>query len=161
MSNSFPASGYEGRPDWNDLLIDFGASLFFDGISIEETKARVRGQLCYLAMPFEDISTFQRLASLTNLLSWRVRLAPEIMCLSPNSLAGICSLDRGLNADQKAHASARRAMSLQVFRATGPVIIPPVAGWEDSQELYQIAGSALSAQRPVFALKEGVIDGQL
>lgn len=154
MQKRFPAPGYDGPPDWNDLGRDFTSSMFFDGISIKDLKKRIVADLCFLALPYRDHGPCQRNEMSAAAVRWSRRLLPEVSTFSPIAIASSCRLHIPGPAEPDGEAALWPRLCAKVYTWTGPVIIPPVPGWEDSQELYQIAGTALCAQRPVFVIKE-------
>ena len=148
----FPAHGYAGSPDWNDLLRDFGPSMFFDGISIADLIERLAGQTAFLAVPYQEQSRAGREKVAAEATLLEIALFGEVVCHCPAAFAERILRHRGTGDNPADHPKVWRDICERLFIATGPVIIPPVHGWEESQELYQIAGTALSALRPVFVL---------
>ena len=150
----FPAQGYDGAPDWRDLRFDFCGLGGFQELPAAEVKRHAAGRLALLAVPYFGL-TRGREAAADQARNWQAQLLPEISCLSP-ALDVQLMLDCGEPiGDLADDAAAWGAFVRRYFRFCEAVIIPPIEGWDQARDVYQIAATALSVNIPFFLIKEG------
>ena len=151
----YPVRDYSGPPDWNDLGVDFaGSGLLFFRLSVAELKRRARGRVCFLAVPYAELTTGRALVA-GQAAEWRAHLLPDVVAVSP-----AVDSETLLEAGRASVSAANNAvwwvdMTRMYLNASEAVIIPPIDSWESSREVYQIAEAALAVNRPVYVIEGG------
>ncbi|UWQ77374.1 hypothetical protein [Leisingera sp. M658] len=149
-----PARGYEGAPDWDDLRRDFcGLGGLLD-MPADELKRRAAGRLAMLAVPYAGLNLGRELAA-DQAANWKAQLLPEIVSISP-VLDAQLMLDCGVRSSALADAGDDwRALVRNHLRLCDVVIIPPIEGWDQAQDVFQAAAAALNSNKHVFIIREG------
>lgn len=155
----FPARGYEGAPDWGDLQRDFVGLGGLLEVPTNEVKRRAAGRLGLLAVPYAGLRLGREVAA-DQAQNWRAHLLPEVVCISP-VLDAQLMLDCGLRSEAVDDAGDDwPALVRKHLRLCDAVIIPPIAGWDRAQDVFQIAATALNFNKHVFIIKEGQGNGR-
>lgn len=150
----FPARGYEGNPDWDDLRLDFLGLGGLQDMPAKEIKRRASGRLAMLAVPYASLGLGREVAA-DQAQHWKAQLLPEVVCISP-ALDAQLMLDCGLRAEALDDAGGDwHELVRKHLRFCDAVIIPPIEGWDQAQDVFQIAATALNLNKHVFIIREG------
>ncbi len=153
--------------NWQSPVLDAfaGACLFHRDATLVDVVSHCRSCLCYLATPYSKVSLNpdgewdaleSRIASV-QAARWSRLLALE----------GVTAVSPIIQAVEMVHADfiEQQLDPLDVhfweswcrplLMASGPVIVPPISGWDYSDGIWVEVCAALRVQRPVFLIKPG------
>lgn len=152
------------RIDWDSVhLVHYKqASLLLVDATLQEAEDKCRGSLCYLASPYTKRVVI-RDEGWDGMASLEMATAAGLWCRSFAS-AGITAVSPVIQAVEMIHADftewldpldegfwARWRQAL--MRACGPVVIPPIEGWQQSEGIWRDVVAALQQNRPVIQIK--------
>ncbi|NIZ63305.1 hypothetical protein DL239_20260 [Sedimentitalea sp. CY04] len=140
----------EGQPDWAALVARWGGvALLHTDVSMVTLALRAVGKVAYLATPYHDYCDGTALAAdLAD--EWRRSLIglAKLRCYSPAVNAQIVTDFTG---DE---APVNRPHVTSELRLVELVVVPPMAGWEASPEVWRVVRTALALNLPVYVLAE-------
>ena len=150
-------------PDWgNPHLASFEqGELLYRDASLADLISHARGRLCYLATPYSKVcvtddgewNQVESLFCAGRAARWSRALAVEgITAISPiiQSVEMVhVDFDEWLD---PLDARFWTDWCQPLLNACGPVIVPPLDGWQESLGVWQEALFALRADRPVFLI---------
>jgi len=141
-------------PDWGWMRAQFpkDRAMRFDQ-KISNVVRRGRGRVAYLATPYlEHEAGPGRAAECA--AKWISLLGHEgVTCHSPAIEAWKAETSRGAFGAMDGQLPDWRAM----LRASNLVVVPPVSGWDASQDVWAAVNCALVLNIPVFVLKDRLI----
>jgi|GEM_PF-2321980 len=153
------------RIDWNNphLARHMEGALFLPGATLKEAENKCRGSLCYLASPYTKRVVI-RDEGWDGMASLDRAAEAALWCRSFASV-GITVISPVVQAVEMIHADFREWLDpldegfwqnwrTPLMRACGPVIIPPIEGWRESEGIWRDVVSALRVNRPVIQIKE-------
>ena len=143
-------------PDWqNPRLAPYVAAglLTFDA-TISEAMPHVRGRTAYLASvpPFDALNIRELADTLGPALFWQRQFSRQTAIL----LSLVLIAFEAVMYDPAAKLPDRETWAAwcgPLFAGAGPVIVPPLRGWQSDSLIWQQTLSALAGNRRVFLMR--------